>query len=75
MLKLDGFVAAQRFELKGLAGEDTSHRYLALYEIETDDIDATVEGLTKGAGNMELSTALADPSALVATPISDRVKA
>ena len=72
VLGIEGFVAAQRFELKGMPGADSPHRYLALYEIETDDVDAVVERLTSSAGSMVLSDALLDPTALVATPITER---
>ncbi len=75
VLKVDGFVAAQRFELKGMNDEESPHRYLALYEIETDDIDAVVKGLEEAAaaGTMALSDAMRDPTALVASPITERV--
>ena len=73
VLKVDGFVAAQRFGLEGMDGGDSPHRYLALYEIETDDIEATIKGLTASAGTMVISEALADPVALVASPITKRM--
>lgn len=72
VLSVEGFVAAQRFELTGMAGSSSPHRYLALYEIETDDIDAVVERLGASGGTMVLSDALRDPTALVARPITDR---
>lgn len=38
--KLDGFAAAQRFELAPLAGADSSpYRYLAVYEVEDDRLE------------------------------------
>ena len=72
VLKVEGFVAAQRFKLSEMDGADSKHRYLALYEIETDDVAAVMERLTKSSGEMVLSEAMADPSALVATPITER---
>ena len=71
VLAVDGFVGAQRFALDALGGE-SPHRYLALYEIETEDIDATVKGLTESAGTMVISDAMTDPMALVASPITER---
>ncbi|MBW2271313.1 MAG: hypothetical protein JRH16_22405 [Deltaproteobacteria bacterium] len=72
VLSVDGFVAAQRFDLKAMDGPDSPHRYLALYEVETDDVDAVVERLGTAAGKMVISDAMADASALVASPITDR---
>jgi hypothetical protein len=72
VLGVEGFVAAQRFELEEMGGGKPAHRYLALYEIETDDVGAVVERLTSSAGTMVMSDALLDPSALIATPITKR---
>jgi hypothetical protein len=61
VLKLDGFVSAQRFTLPP---EETNpvaiHRYLTLYEIETDDLAKTQAalGATAGTPAMPLSDAL-----------------
>ena len=71
VLGIEGFVEAQRFELKDMDGSAPSHRYLALYQIETDDIDAVIGRLTSSAGTMVISDAMQDPKALVATPITD----
>ena len=72
VLGVEGFVAAQRFALKEMSGEAASHRYLALYEIETDDVDAVISRLSSSAGTMVISDAMRDPSALIATPITER---
>lgn len=71
VLNTDGFVGAQRFALESLGGE-SPHRYLALYEIETEDVDATLKGLTESSGTMEISDAMTDAVALVASPITER---
>jgi len=71
VLGVDGFVGAQRFALDAVGG-DPPHRYLALYEIETDDIDAAVQRLADSAGTMVLSDAMIDPVALVASPLTER---
>ena len=41
-----GFVSAERFELHG----DGTHNYLAIYNIETDDVDAAMADLGSRAG-------------------------
>jgi hypothetical protein len=49
VLAVPGFVAAQRF--RRLDSDSTSpFGYVAIYEIETDDIDATMKSLTAAAG-------------------------
>jgi hypothetical protein len=40
ILAIDGIESAQRFRLPGEPGPTDPYRYLAIYEIETDDIDA-----------------------------------
>jgi hypothetical protein len=45
ILAIDGIEAAQRFRLPGDQGPAEPYRYLAIYEIETDDIDAVRAGL------------------------------
>lgn len=51
-----GFVSAERYELSG----DGSHRYAAIYNIETDDIDGALADLNSRAGTerMMLSDAI-----------------
>ncbi|HLZ67924.1 MAG TPA: hypothetical protein VKQ29_16995 [Aliidongia sp.] len=52
VLKVDGFVSAQRFRLSHQtppAGIPASG-YLAIYEIETDDVDATLAALMARLG-------------------------
>ena len=61
VVKVDGFVAAQRFRLAQTDPEQKApHRYLALYEIETDDLAATQKALSAatGSGGMVISEAL-----------------
>lgn len=42
--ELDGFASAQRFELATLPGApDVPYRYLAVYEIEGDDLETAYE--------------------------------
>jgi hypothetical protein len=56
VLNVPGFVAAQRFTLADAQfGDGThAHRYLALYEIETDDAKATLKELQKRVGTADM---------------------
>ena len=47
--KLDGFAAAQRFELSQLPGApDVPYRYLAVYEVEDDRLERAYEQFRYG---------------------------
>jgi hypothetical protein len=47
--KLDGFAAAQRFELSQLPGApDVPYRYLAIYEVEDDRLERAYEQFRYG---------------------------
>ena len=63
VLKVHGIVAAQRFELSDVQRDPPPFpwRYLALYEIETDDLNRTLASLRERAGTsaMVISDALA----------------
>ena len=56
VLNVPGFVAAQRFKLAEAQFGDGphAHRYLALYEIETDDAKATLKELEKRVGTADM---------------------
>jgi hypothetical protein len=64
VVAVDGFVSAQRFRVVDVGeGPDRpapAHRYLALYEADTDDIDAIAAELMARAGtdSMMISPAL-----------------
>jgi hypothetical protein len=64
VLDLPGFVSAQRFHLSRQVGEGpdegTLQPYLAIYTIETDNIDGALQSLMDKAGGVDLlvSTAL-----------------
>ena len=61
ILATEGFVAAQRFRLAEMnPDQDFPHRYLALYEVETEDLDKTNQAMMEAANNggMVISTAL-----------------
>jgi hypothetical protein len=65
VLATPGFVAGQRYALAGPGAEDRP-RYLAVYEIETDDLSTTLEGLAANAKNLTRSDAM-DYQTVVAT--------
>jgi hypothetical protein len=80
VLAVKGFVAAQRFKLANTdPAQEFTHRYLSLYEVETDDLDETNRGLMEATqtGNMPISESL-DAAGAIARyfePITDRVTA
>jgi hypothetical protein len=81
VLNVPGFVAAQRFTLADaqFGNGPHAHRYLALYEIETDDAKATLNELQKrvGTADMFMSDAIDMKGLLAAmfTPVAERVLA
>jgi hypothetical protein len=81
VLSVPGFVAAQRFKLADAQFGDSErdHRYLALYEIDSDDVQACLNELQKrvGSADMEISDAIdmKDVFAAMFSPVADRVLA
>ena len=61
---LDGFTGAARYELEPGQDNPTGHKYLAIYDMETDDVEATMQGMIKAAtsGEMHISEAMAMPT-------------
>ena len=79
VLKLPGVHAAQRFGISGIQHHAGPHPwdYLAVYEIDTEDLDATLKRLREvsGTAEMPLSPALRDQRmAWIYEPITDRVE-
>ena len=64
VLKVPGFVAATRYRLSdtqiGGAAPEGTHKYLAIYELDTDDLAAANAALIAAAtgGQMEISETL-----------------
>lgn len=80
VLKVPGFRAAQRYRLEPdpSAPAGGPSKYLALYEMETDDVAATLADLTSRAGTAAMPMTEAMGKAIVthlATPITGRVTA
>ncbi|MGI9324317.1 MAG: hypothetical protein ACR2PZ_03790 [Pseudomonadales bacterium] len=79
VLQIPGFVAAQRFSISGdpVQGDSPRHKYLAIYELETDDPQASLGALNDAVagGSMTISDAINtdDVAACLYGPISDRV--
>ena len=81
VLNVPGFVAAQRFKLAEAQFGDGphAHRYLALYEIETDNAQASLDELKKrvGTADMVMSDGIDMKGISVGlfTPVAERVLA
>jgi len=61
-----GFTGARRFRLVPGDGPRPSHSYLAIYDLETDDVQDTLGGMTDRAANgqMQMSDAI-DPEVIL----------
>lgn len=82
VLNIPGFVSAQRFclaETQMGRGQSRPHKYLALYEIETDDLAGTLKELRARGGTPEIVPSDAIDMKNVATfvfsPVAEKVKA
>ena len=77
VVKVTGFVSSQRFELSEAQMQaEMPYRYLAVYEIETDDIQSAIDALGKARNDsMVMSSALdfTNLQSWVFTPISDKI--
>lgn len=79
VLRIPGFVAAQRFRLLPNGnGPQPPAGNLAIYEIESDDIDGTMRLLseTSRTGDMPMSDALdrSNTRSYVAVPVTARIE-
>ena len=56
LLKLPGFVSVQRYRLSDAQNSPvTPYRYLAIYELDTEDLEASMAALGARAGGMNWS--------------------
>ena len=55
VVALPGFIKAQRFRLATALAEHETFPYLAIYDVETDDIDAVLAEMRSRAGTERLS--------------------
>jgi len=77
VLQIEGFVRAQRYKVSDLMPAVTDHAYLAIYEIETDDLAAAVQALRAAAGDFEMSEAFdaSNPVTTWASQVSEPLEA
>jgi hypothetical protein len=78
VVAVPGFVAAQRFEISGVLSEGSNWKYLAIYDVETDDPGAALEALrARGTtGQIVVTDALEKAStyAVLYSPITSLIK-
>ena len=68
VLSVPGFVAARRFvAVPSVHGELPASRYLAIYEIDADDLDAVQRALGAAAKGMDISPTIDRGSAVTYT--------
>jgi len=79
VIKVPGFISAQRFKgLREPGSKEAKFGYLAVYELETDDLDAALKDLEGRYGKPDMSASDSmDPNAYVMvcetiTPVINR---
>ena len=82
VLNVPGFVSGQRFRIADaqMGGEASkAYKYLALYEIETDDLAGVLKELRARAGTSEIVPSdaidMKNVGAFVFTPVAEKVMA
>lgn len=77
VVEFPGFIAGRRYRLAdvGIMGEPPKHRYLTIYEVETDNPEAFLTELGSRAQGVEMSDAinLEDLTGALWEAITDRV--
>jgi len=77
VLRSDGITAAQRFAISPHQLMDKGpYDYMAIYEIETEDLQKALDSLNSGSENMTMSDSLdlERTAAWVFSPCSERVE-
>lgn len=77
VLQVKGLKAAQRFILtKAQMSESQAHKYMAIYEIENDDIEGTVQRLAAAAAKFSMKPVIDMENATISIfqSITDEVK-
>ena len=72
VLKVEGVVGVRRYRLAGPQGEENGHRYLAIYELRTDDLGATLQAMAEADMTMSDAIDLAGVSQTAFEAITDR---
>ena len=81
VVNVPGFVSGQRFRLTNTQfdREDKPQKYLAIYEIETDDIAGTLKELRKRGGTAEIVPSdaidMKNVATWIFTPVAEKVMA
>lgn len=68
LVALPGFTSAQRFTLHSVSMGTTLNKYLAIYDVETDDPDGVIEGMfaARDTSAMPMSSAFnIDPTSVM----------
>jgi hypothetical protein len=59
VLQIDGFISAQRFQLaEPQVVDDQPYRYMAMYEIENDNIEKTIQNVMAASGGLQMTDAM-----------------
>ncbi|HET9630204.1 MAG TPA: DUF4286 family protein [Novosphingobium sp.] len=60
VLKVPGFIGASRYKLSDVTGEGAKHSYCAIYDVESNEIGATLAelGAAASSGQMTMSDAI-----------------
>lgn len=58
VLAVDGITRAQRFAVADVMPGVTDHKYVAIYELDTDDPQGVVKGLNAALPGMRMSDAI-----------------
>ena len=57
VVAIDGFISAQRYELTAAQQmPEQEYKYLALYELEDENVAATIENLLAASGTMDMGS-------------------
>jgi hypothetical protein len=61
VMKVEGFLSAERFELNAVnSWGEQPYRYLAIYEIDSDNVAGTIENIKNAGLNMSAAIDLAN---------------
>lgn len=74
VVAVEGFISAQRYELtQAQQMPDQDYKYLALYELEDENVAATIENLLAASGTMDMgdSADLASAKVSIFTSITE----
>jgi hypothetical protein len=80
VLAVEGFVAASRYRLSDAQAKGTEspvHRFMSIYEVETDDLQGALDTLMRSATNLDMGDSLdfSTASAVLWEEITPRVVA